>query len=153
MDTNPKTPEQTLRERQQYVSGFNETMIKIWKDKMLLLDAIRTGRLYRSAMAVGMTADGKFTEITLSQSFRTYGVFVDAGTGSNTPIGNPGDIGRPNRRVKKPWFSKRYYSSVMRIREFLADNLGKEGCLVIAEALSASHLRASLRSAPDHSVF
>ena len=38
--------------------------------------------------------DGKYTSITLKQSFNLYGLFVDYATGSNTPRGNHGDLGR-----------------------------------------------------------
>ena len=121
--TDPKAAQQ---EREKYVRAFNSTMIKIWREQIILLGAIDTGALYRSAMAVSMRADGRFTSISLSQKFNLYGLYVDYGTGSNTPRGNPGDIGRENKRKRKRWFSRKYFASVMNIREFFADNLGKE---------------------------
>lgn len=74
--------------------------------------------------------------VFLAQRFNLYGVFVDAGTGSNTPRGNPGDIGRDNPRRRRRWFSRKHYASVMNLREFFAANLGREGALVISNALS-----------------
>ena len=121
--TDPKAAQQ---EREKYVRAFNSTMIKIWREQIILLGAIDTGALYRSAMAVTMRADGRYTSISLSQKFNLYGLYVDYGTGSNTPRGNPGDIGRANARKRKRWFSRKYFASVMNIREFFADNLGKE---------------------------
>lgn len=136
------------RERQKYVSAFNATMIKIWRERMVLLGAIDTGTLYASTLAVAMRADGTFTDVTLAQSFRTYGLFVDYGTGSNTPRGNPGDLGYPNRRKRKKWFTTKYYASVMNIREFMADNLGQYGALVIANAINPDYMRRAVTIAP-----
>ena len=137
VQSNPQT------EREKYVRAFNATMIKIWREQMALLGVIDTGALYRSTLAVGMTADGKFTSVTLSQSFNTYGLFVDYGTGSNTPRGNSGDLGEgfTNRRKRKRWFSRKYFASVMNIQEFFADNLGRDCCLAIANALNPDTMR------------
>ena len=93
---------QAFEERKRYVKAFNSTMIKIWQEQISLLGVIDTGALYRSVVALGMNADGKYTSVTLSQSFNTYGLFVDYGTGSNTPRGNSGDLGDgyTNRRAQ-----------------------------------------------------
>lgn len=143
MNGNNADPEQ---ERAKYVRAFNATMIKIWREQQTLLGTVDTGALYRSTVAVGMTADGKFTTVTLSQSFNTYGLFVDYGTGRNTPRGNPGDLGAglTNRRRRKRWFSRKYFASVMNIQEFFADNLGRDCCLAIANALNPDVLRRSV---------
>lgn len=136
--------EKKYEARRAYVTAWNSTMIKIWKERMLKLDVFRTGALYRSAIAVKMDASDKFTNVRLEQSFNHYGIYVNYGTGRNTWRGNPGDIGRDNPRVAKKWFSTKYYSSVMNLQEFMADNLGQQGALVIAEALNLDKLRASL---------
>jgi len=124
------------QERERYVSAFNATMVRIWREQIALLGVVDTGALYRSTIAVGMRADGRFTSITLSQSFNTYGLFQDYGTGSNTPRGNPGDIGRANLRKRRRWFSRKYYASVMNIREFYADNLGRNMADTVSNALT-----------------
>ncbi len=59
-----------------------------------LLGVVDTGALYRSTVGVSLTADGKFIDITLSQAFNTYGLFVDYGTGRNTPRGNPATLAK-----------------------------------------------------------
>lgn len=130
--------------RKKYVLAFNATMIKIWRERIALLGAIDTGTLYNSTLAVGMNAQGKYTSVRLEQSFRTYGLFVDYGTGKNTPRGNSGDLGRANNRERKRWFSTKYYASVMNIREFFADNLGEHGALVIANALNPDYMRRAV---------
>lgn len=143
METNGTT-QQSIEERRKYVMAFNNTMVKIWREKIALLGAVDTGALYRSTVGVSMTADGKFIDITLSQAFNTYGLFVDYGTGRNTPRGNSGDIGRANGRKRKRWFSRKYFASVMNIREFFADSLGKEFCRAVSNALNPDTMRRSV---------
>lgn len=125
-----------LLERERYVSAFNDTMVKIWREQIALLGVVDTGVLYRSVVAAGMTADNKFTNITLRQNFNLYGLYVDQGVGSNTPRGNPGDIGRDNPRKRRRWFSRKYYASIMNLREFFADNLGKDMADTVSNALT-----------------
>lgn len=137
-------PKFAQQEREKYVRAFNATMIKIWREQISLLGVIDTGALYRSVLAVSMRADGKYTSISLSQSFKTYGLFVDWGTGRNTPRGNPGDIGKANGRKRKRWFSRKYFASVMNIQEFMADSLGKQCCLAVSNALNTDALRKAV---------
>ncbi len=113
-------------------------MIKIWKEQITLLGVIDTGALYNSVVAISETNDAKFTEITLTQSFNKYGLYVDYGTGSNTPKGNSGDLGEgyTNRRKRRRWFSRKYYASFMNLREFYADNLGKDMANAVSNALT-----------------
>ncbi len=133
-----------LEARRKYVRAFNATMVKIWREQISLLGVVDTGALYRSTVGVSLTADGKFIDITLSQAFNTYGLFVDYGTGSNTPRGNSGDIGRENKRKRKRWFSRKYFASVMNIQEFYADSLGQEFCRAISNALNPDIMRRAV---------
>lgn len=138
------TPKNSVEERRKYVTAFNATMVKIWREQISLLGVVDTGALYRSTVGVSLTADGKFIDITLSQAFNTYGLFVDYGTGRNTPRGNSGDIGRANPRKRKRWFSRKYYASVMNIQEFYADSLGREFCRAISNALNPDIMRRAV---------
>jgi hypothetical protein len=113
-------------EREKYVLAFNDTMIKIWKEQITLLGVIDTKSLLRSPISLPVRADGRFFEVGLSQAFLEYGLWQDYGTGRETPRGNSGDIGRDKVRKRRRWFSRKYYASVMNIRDFFADNLGKE---------------------------
>ena len=130
-----------LREREKFVTAFNETMLKIWKEQMTLLDVIDTGALLVSPKALPLRADGRFLELGLSQSFLEYGLWQNFGTGKEIPRGNNGDIGRERKRKKKPWFSRKYYASVMNLRDFLADNMAKEFVGVVAQSLDDKYLR------------
>lgn len=136
-----QTQEQALKERQKYVAAFNDTMIKIWKERITLLDVIDTKTLLNSPISLGYKADGKLVDVHLTQAFREYGLWQDYGTGRETPRGNPGDIGRAKVRQRRRWFSIKYYASFMNIKEFYADNLGKEFIGIINEALNDYNFR------------
>ena len=105
------------------------------------MDVIDTGRLLQSPVSVRVQADGRFYECSLSQAFLEYGLWQDFGTGKETPRGNSGDIGRTKRRVAKKWFSRKYYASVMNLRDFMADNIGQEFVGIVAKALDDKYRR------------
>ncbi len=141
-------------EREKFVLAFNDTMLRIWQEQITLLGVIDTGRLLKSVKALPVWADGQFIEIWLSQAFLGYGLWQDFGTGKEIPRGNSGDIGREkggNRDVDyivgghqskaKKWFSRKYYSPVMKIREFLADNLSNEFVGIVAKSLDDNYRR------------
>ena len=126
------TPEQAFETRKKYVDAFNDTQIKIWKEKIVQLGVIDTGRLYNYVVETGLAADGRYTSVTLSQGFALYGLYQDRGTGREVPAGNPGNIGRVKVRERRPWFRKKYWSSFYNLQDFFADNLGREAALGIA---------------------
>lgn len=133
--------DQQRQEREKFVFAFNRTMITIWCEQITLLNVIDTGRLLRSLKALPVRADGRFIEIGLSQSFLEYGLWQNFGTGKEIPRGNLGDIGRERKRQKKPWFSRKYYASVMNLRDFLADNIAHEFVGIVARALDDKYVR------------
>lgn len=128
-------------EREKFVFAFNRTMITIWCEQITLLNVIDTGRLLRSLKALPVRADGRFIEIGLSQSFLEYGLLQNFGTGKEIPRGNSGDIGRERKRQKKPRFSRKYYASVMNLRDFLADNIAHEFVGIVARSLDDKYVR------------
>lgn len=119
--------------RQKYILAFNDTMLQIWKERITLLEVIDTSLLLRSPLALPVKADGRFFEVTLSQAFLEYGLWQDYGVGRETPRGNSGDIGRRKVRKRRPWFSKKYYASVLNLRDFLGENIGQEFQGIIAD--------------------
>ena len=128
-------------EREKFVFAFNRTMITIWCEQITLLNVIDTGRLLRSLKALPVRADGRFIEIGLSQSFLEYGLWQNFGTGKEIPRGNSGDLGRERKRQKKPWFSRKYCASVMKLRDFLADNIAHEFVGIVARSLDDKYVR------------
>ena len=130
------TEQQALRERQKFVSAFNDTMLRIWQEQITLLGVIDTGALLASPKALPLRADGRFMEVGLSQAFLEYGLWQDYGTGRETPRGNSGYLGRAKKRQRRRWFSRKYYASVMRLKEFYEENIGREFCGILSSALS-----------------
>lgn len=135
--------------RRKFVEAWNKTMIDIWQEKIFKYKIYDTGNLYRSPLALAIRADGRFFDITLSQSFAEYGIWQDLGTGREKWIGNPGDIGDTtksgeprNFRERRPWFSPKYYASVMNLRDFYAESLGQEFVGMFAN-LDSDDLRRS----------
>lgn len=137
--TEPLTAAQAQDARQKYILAFNATMLEIWKERITLLEVIDTGLLLRSPLALPVKADGRFFEVTLSQSFLEYGLWQDYGVGRETPRGNSGDIGRRKVRQRRPWFSKKYYASVLNLRDFLGENIGQEFQGVIADTFARTN--------------
>ena len=45
------------------------------------------------------------------------------------------DIGRDKVRKRRIWFSKKYYASVMNLKEFMSDSIGREFVGLISNAL------------------
>ena len=131
--TAPLTAAQAQDARQKYILAFNATMLEIWKERITLLEVIDTGLLLRSPLALPVKADGRFFEVTLSPAFLEYGLWQDYGVGRETPRGNSGDIGRRKVRQRRPWFSKKYYASVLNLRDFLGENIGQEFQGIIAD--------------------
>jgi hypothetical protein len=128
-------------EREKFVRTFNDTMLKIWKEQITLLDVIDTGRLLASPKSLPLRADGRFLEIGLSQTFLEYGLWQNFGTGKEIPRGNSGDLGHERKRKKRPWFSRKYYASVMNLRDFFAENSAKEFVGIVAQALDDKYVR------------
>ena len=135
------TQQQAQDEREKYVMAFNDTMLKIWQEQITLLGVIDTHSLLRSPTALPVRTDGRFFEVGLSQAFLEYGLWQDYGTGRETPRGNSGDLGREKVRGRSRWFSRKYYASVMNIKEFFADNLGKEYQGILSDIFDDKGLR------------
>ena len=133
------TAAQAQDARQKYILAFNATMLEIWKERITLLEVIDTGLLLRSPLALPVKADGRFFEVTLSQAFLEYGLWQDYGVGRETPRGNSGDIGRRKVRQRRPWFSKKYYASVLNLRDFLGENIGQEFQGVLADTFARTN--------------
>ena len=133
--------QQAQDEREKYVMAFNDTMLKIWQEQITLLGVIDTHSLLRSPTALPVRTDGRFFEVGLSQAFLEYGLWQDYGTGRETPRGNSGDLGREKVRGRRRWFSRKYYASVMNIKEFFADNLGRQYQGILSDIFNDREMR------------
>ena len=158
--------QQAQDEREKYVMAFNDTMLKIWQEQITLLGVIDTHSLLRSPIALPVRTDGRFFEVGLSQAFLEYGLWQDYGTGRETPRGNSGElsckssavsnsfehsrdaadngqsqVGHEKVRGRRRWFSRKYYASVMNIKEFFADNLGRQYQGILSDIFNDKRLR------------
>lgn len=136
-----------LEQRRKYVLAFNATMIQIWKERIQLLGVIDTGQLLSSlnGLQVVENSEGKFLDFSLSQEFREYGIWQDKGVGKETYRGNDGDIGRDKVRKARPWFSPKYYASVLNLRDFIADNIGLAALNIIANAIDDNGIKQNFQ--------
>lgn len=135
------TENKALKERDKYISAFNDTMVKIWQEQITLLGVIDTGQLLESPVGIRCDKDEKIVNISLGLEFLEYGLWQNYGTGREVPRGNSGDIGREKVRQKRPWFSKKFFASYMNMKEFMADSLGREFLGMVSDALDSDKMR------------
>ncbi len=133
----------SVEARRKFVSAFNDTMVRIWRERISLLKVVDSGLLYKSLLGTKTDIGKDANEFQLEQQFVTYGIFQNYGTGKETPRGNPGDIGRAKVRKARQWFDKKYYGSVMNLRDFLGESLSQQYIGIVSNALSDRDLRAS----------
>ena len=133
----------SVEARRKFVSAFNDTMVRIWRERISLLEVVDSGLLYKSLLGTKTDIGKDATEFQLEQQFVTYGIFQNYGTGKETPRGNAGDIGRSKVRQARRWFDKKYYGSVMNLRDFLGESLSQQYIGIVSNALSDRDLRAS----------
>ena len=133
--------DKAYKERYKYVTSFYLTMLNIWREQVTLLGVMDTRALLFSIRESHFEATGDFKTASYEWLFNEYGLWQNYGTGREVYRGNPGDIGRAKVREARPWMSKKYYSSLMNIKEFMADNIGKEFLGIFSEALDYDKLR------------
>ena len=162
--------DQSVETRAKFVNAWNETLINIWREKIVKLKVVDTGALYRSVKELPVQADGRFVDLELSQQFPEYGLWADLGTGREIPIGNPADVkvrdpdyraahrlDKPrqrgpkwgggmtsgNPREPRPWEAPKYYGSVMALSEFMAESIGDEFRGLVSSAFNSDSARRS----------
>ena len=153
MDRKPDSTE-AREARRKYTEAFDNTLLGMWEEKQYKLFGKRhtsgrykrrTGELIRSTTSLRFKSDAEAISVEFEEQFREYGIYVDAGTGGEVARGNPGDIGLAEKRRKaKPWFKRKYYLSVMNLRDFYAENLALQTVDIVAEALNDKSLRKNI---------
>lgn len=140
--------QQPIDARKKFVEAWNKTMIDIWQERINALHVVDTGSLWRSPLHLPVRADGRFYDITLSQNFLEYGLWQDLGVGRELKHGKYEENkeyieehGR--RRMRKQWFSIKYYASVMALRDFMAESLGDEFKSMFCAALDSDTVKRS----------
>lgn len=142
--TNGHHEQQAIEERRRYAIGFNATMIKIWQEQIDLLGIHHSGGLRRSLSSLPLRINEDASEFEISHRFIGYGIYVDWGVGKEIPKGNPGDIGREKKRRRKQWFSKKYYSSVRNLTDYMQQSIGKEFVGAMTDGLDNENLKTKL---------
>lgn len=151
----------------QWIDGWSEKMIEIWREKQLDLQVYDTGDLARS-MAENVQHDGMSAHIQLQ--FAQYGVYQALGVGYGYIHSNGGDLPflgdayRREHRLDEPrkrgpgwgggytsgeprhrrdWITPKLYGSVMRMAEMMAQMTGQMGVALVCDALEST--RAALQ--------
>lgn len=116
-------PRMSDAEHEQWLRGWSDFMVKMWREKMLQFapPVYDTGALSRSVQ--GMVHLGPVT--TIEHHFLEYGIYVARGVGNGYRHGNGGDLSflkdwktNPHHRQKRDWFAKKYMYSLHRLNEF-----------------------------------
>lgn len=143
--------------RKQYTEAWNDTMVKIWRERIIKLGVFETPRrktrasaphLLDSLRLFPVQHDGRYMELTLHYTFPEYGIYQDLGVGREKAIGNSGDIGEftqsgRTRKIRKPrqWFSIKWYASCMNLKEFMARAIGDEFIAIVTGLSTPSHTK------------
>lgn len=142
------TEQQLSDARRRYVDAFDDTMIKIWQEKIVALKIIDTGALFSSVTSLPpIILKSDYSSFTLKQDFLLYGLYQDLGVGREVWRGNGGDISRhfnadgtrmrvEKVRQRRRWFSKKYFASTMNLKDFMLDNLGQRFFAIISNSLN-----------------
>ena len=141
MPMSQPTEKDRIESRRKFAQAFNSTMLRIWKEKILLLNVWDKGTLFKSLHINTQTWNGDLSELEFGQDFRTYGLWQNYGVGKETPRGNPGDIGRPKVREVRPWFDRKYYASTMNLRDFMCESFAQQYMAIFSDAFSDRKLR------------
>lgn len=114
-----------------WIKGWTKFMIEIWKEKINQVGARDTDALFHSVDNFKMEGNKDSFEIT--HSFLDYGLFVDRGVGKEFNKGNSGNV--ISERQELVWFRKRYYSSYMNMKSYLALYYKNDYIMMMKEAL------------------
>lgn len=127
------TTKAVMAELSAYDYQWNAMMVRIWKDRIGMLRAVNTRRLFDSVTAASPKIEG--LSATFEFRFVMYGIYVDRGTGKGYKRGNGGNLdflGRGYRslhalgRVRKtrPWFTPSMAISQRVIAKKYMESLG-----------------------------
>lgn len=122
--------------RRRFVDSWNTVMLRIWQEQIILLDAVDTRHLLDSLKSLPVRADGRYYDVTVTEEFTEYGIYVNDGVGREVPRGNIGDINREKNRIAKPWFRKKMLSSYLKMRDFFAESFGLEFLGIVSNVIA-----------------
>lgn len=127
----------TVEDRKKWLDAWAAMMVDIWKEKIERLQVYETWRLHESINYEQIRfGSDVFDSVSITHTFCEYGIYVDAGVGKEFKKGNEGDLGFTPIRQPKAWFSKKYFSSIMVLKEHISYMYGEEFCAIMADAIS-----------------
>lgn len=115
------------------VEAWADILIEKWEMKMYALKINNTYSLLESFKhEVFNNAGGDAFKITFA--FNYYGKFVDMGVGNGIPLGVISENRKP-----KPWYSKTFFSELLKLQEILAEKYARKGTLMVVEAINGNN--------------
>jgi hypothetical protein len=139
--------EEDIRE---WERGWAEMMVKIWRENILRLGIMDTGRLHNTLSHQVTDLSG---QITIAHEFMLYGIYVARGVGKGYRRGNSGKddenglqfLGKSYRkahkmgkaRKKRDWFSRKYMRSIRVLSEVERDLYGEAYMGTLSNVLEA----------------
>ncbi len=171
MDLSWSKPEDALKAIDQWIDGWSDKMIEIWREKQLDLQVYDTGELAKS-MTESVTHEGMSAHIVMQ--FLQYGVYQALGVGYGYIRANGGDLPFLDRayreehhldeprkrgpawgggytsgeaRSRRDWMTPALYGSVMKMAETMAQMTGQMGVAVVCDALE--NVRSTLSPTPS----
>ncbi len=107
-----------------YVDGWAEMMLTIWRERMTAYGIGDTGALENSLRTeVHRQSGGNTTKI--DHFFLYYGHYVARGVGKGFGKNNKGDLGFTPKRKPKPWLSGKYWYSKQKLMLEMMTQTGK----------------------------
>ena len=135
------------KSQEEYIRGWTEMMITIWKEKIFRYGVVNTG-------ALAGELSGKSSEDSSLLKFLSYGIYQAYGVGNGYKRGNGGNLefldpeyrkkhklGKPRKR--RNWFTPRLYSSVLVLQRAMAELYQHDVVNTICDVLSDG--RAALK--------
>jgi len=111
--------------------AWAEIVLRIWEDKLTKLKVNSSYSLINSLkLHVITAANGDPTMVVFF--FNYYGKYVDMGVGKGIPASARSVVAF--KRKSKPWFSKTFYSQVIRFSELYAQKYARKASLIIVDS-------------------
>ena len=125
------------QEREDYISGWTEMMITIWREKMQAYNihpyntngenSNRSPELYNS-FTKDLRKAGNDTA-SIRHQFNSYAFYVERGHGRGRTA---------NNKLGKPFLSKHFFRSVYALSGFMSENYAREGMNILMTTLDTT---------------
>ena len=125
--------------QEEYIKGWTNTMIDIWKEKIVKYSIIDSGNLMSSVT-------GSSSQDSALLKFVSYGIYQAYGVGNGYKHDNGGNLefldpeyrkkhklGKPRKR--RNWYSPRLYSSVKVLQRAMAELYAHDVVNTVCDAL------------------